>query len=178
MYGRVFFVALGLVGGGRHRGGLLASAAELVISGTITLGTLVALAAYVTRIYAPLTVLTNARVDVMTALVSFERVFEVLDAPNPHRRRPGAVDLHRPAGRIEFDDVGSATRPPRAVSVASLEVGGAQLDGSVLPRRLARRRGAATASSPSSSPGKLVALVGPSGAGKTTLGRSSPASTT
>ena len=79
--------------------------AAFVISGTIELGTLVAMAAFVTQIYEPLTSLTNARVDIMTAFVSFDRVFEVLDVTNPIADRPGAIDLIDPVGRIEFDDV-------------------------------------------------------------------------
>ena len=104
IYSRTFFIALGLVGAvgtaahllGRRRAGHL---------GGMTIGTLVALGTYVTRIYTPLTSLTNARVDLMTAFVSFERVFEVLDTPNPIEDRPGAVDLIDPAGTIELDDV-------------------------------------------------------------------------
>jgi ATP-binding cassette subfamily B protein len=168
MYGRVFFVALGLVAavGTAVVYGL---GAQLVISGTITIGTLVALAAYVGRVYAPLTSLTNARVDVMTALVSFERVFEVLDAPNPLEDSPGAIDLIDPVGRVEFEEVSFRYPPGSVVSVASLEVGGGQLDGSVpvldgAPGAEVLHRVTATIE-----PGKLVALVGPSGAGKTTL---------
>ncbi|MEZ5205692.1 MAG: ABC transporter transmembrane domain-containing protein [Acidimicrobiales bacterium] len=107
MLGRIFFTALALVAavgtavvywvGGR-----------MVIEDVITLGTLVAMAAYVTRIYQPLTALTNARVDVMTAMVSFDRVFEVLDQPNPITDRPGAVDLVDPRGEVSFDDVSFA----------------------------------------------------------------------
>ena len=168
MYGRVFFVALGLVAaiGTAVVYGL---GAQLVISGTITIGTLVALAAYVGRVYGPLTSLTNARVDVMTALVSFERVFEVLDAPNPLEDSPGAVDLIDPVGRVEFDDVSFRYPPGSAVSVATLEVGGAQLDGSV--PTLDGTVGAEVLHHVSATiePGRLVALIGPSGAGKTTL---------
>ncbi|MEO7430368.1 MAG: ABC transporter ATP-binding protein, partial [Acidimicrobiales bacterium] len=118
VYGRTFFVALGLVGS-------LAAAAVywfgglLAIDGTLSAGTLVALATFVTRIYGPLTQLTNARVDVMTALVSFERVFEVLDAPNDIEDRPGAVDLVAPRGRIELNDVHFAY--PTTAIVPSLE---------------------------------------------------------
>ena len=105
MYGRTFFIALGLVGA-VGTAAVYWLGGQLVISGAITLGTLVALAAFVTRIYAPLTALTNARVDLMTAFVSFDRVFEVLDAPNAdrrpaRRRRPRST----PTGRIELDDV-------------------------------------------------------------------------
>lgn len=120
MYGRTFFIALGLVGA-------LGTAAVYwlgglsVINGTISVGTLVAMAAFVTRIYGPLTQLTNARVDVMTAFVSFDRVFEVLDAPNPIPDRPGAIDLVEPRGSIEFDHVWF--RYPAATDsfIASLE---------------------------------------------------------
>ena len=104
LYGRTFFIALGLVGAiGTATvywlGGLS------VINGVITVGTLVAMAAFVTRIYQPLTALTNARVDIMTAFVSFDRVFEVLDEPNPITEPEGAITLTDPAGHIRFDDV-------------------------------------------------------------------------
>ncbi len=168
MYGRVFFVALGLVAA-VGTAVIYGLGAQLVISGTITIGTLVALAAYVGRVYGPLTSLTNARVDVMTALVSFERVFEVLDAPNPLEDAPGAIDLIDPAGEVEFDDVSFRYPAGASVSVASLEVGGAQLDGSV--PALDGSPGVEVLHHVSAvvEPGKLVALIGPSGAGKTTL---------
>ena len=165
VYGRTFFVALGLVGA-------LATAAvywiggQLVISDALTVGTLVALAAFVGRIYGPLTQLTNVRVEVMTALVSFERVFEVLDSPSPIQDRPGAVDLVAPRGRIELDDVRFAY-PNRPV-VASLEatpVGDAAFHepGLVLD-----------GVSATIAPGQMVAVVGPSGASKTTLSQLIP----
>jgi ATP-binding cassette subfamily B protein len=165
VYGRTFFVALGLVGA-------LAAAAvywvggQMAISGSITPGTLVALATFVTRIYGPLTSLTNARIDVMTALVSFERVFEVLDAPNPIPDRPGAVDLVAPKGRIELDDVRFAY--PSTPIIESLEAvgpaGGAPADATLVLHGLTA----------TIEPGQLVALVGPSGAGKTTLSQLVP----
>ena len=89
MYGRTFFIALSLVGA-VGAAVLYWVGAQLVISGAITVGTLAAMGLMVVRIYTPLTSLTNARVDVMTALVSFERVFEVLDTPNPIADRPNA----------------------------------------------------------------------------------------
>ena len=92
MYGRVFFVALGLVGA-IGAAAIYGVGGHLVVSGDLTPGTLVALAALAPRVYQPLTGLTNARVDLMTSLVSFERVFEVLDAPEAITERPGAVDL-------------------------------------------------------------------------------------
>ncbi len=104
MVSRVFFIALGLVAS-IGTATIYWLGGQLVISETITLGTLVALGAYVVRIYTPLTGLTNARVDLMTAFVSFDRVFEVLDTPNPIEDRTGAVDLIEPRGRVELDGV-------------------------------------------------------------------------
>ncbi len=163
MYGRVFFAALGLIGA-IGTVAIYGLGGRLVISGSITPGTLVALATLVTRVYDPLRALTNARVDVMTALVSFERVFEVLDAPVSVADRPGAVDLERPAGRIELDHVSFRYPAAADVSVRSLEEPGLTAD---LP---------ATAGvevlhdvTLTIQPGQMVALVGPSGAGKTTL---------
>ncbi len=162
MYGRTFLTALTLVGA-VGTAVIYLVGGRLVLSGAITLGTLVALGTYVTQIYAPLTQLTNARVDLMTAFVSFDRVFEVLDTGNAIADRPGAVDLVAPAGRIEFDHVWFRYPAASEVSLASLEA-----DVS-----------AALSEEPSApvlrgvdvpiEPGQLIALVGPSGAGKTTM---------
>src|SRR4029079_17350218 len=120
MYGRVFFVALGLVGA-LGAAAIYGVGAHLVVDGHITRGTLVGLAALVTRVYQPLTGLTNARVDLMTAMVSFERVFEVLDAPVSIVDAPGAVDLVDPKGSVEFDHVTFRYPGAADISIPSLE---------------------------------------------------------
>src|SRR3954469_24021830 len=104
MAGRIYYGSLALVGGF----GTVAVywlGGEAAISGALTIGALTALAQYVSRLYSPLTDLASARVDLLTSLVSFERVFEVLDAPANIAEAPDAVPLHEPAGRIEVDDV-------------------------------------------------------------------------
>ena len=136
-------------------GGLMA------VGGTLTVGTLLALAALLARLYGPLTSLSNVRVDIMTALISFERVFEVLDLQPLVAERRGARTL--PSGRlgIELDDVTFRYPSADEVSLASLEsisTGDRRAGGTVLHDV-----------SLTVEPGQLVALVGPSGAGKTTL---------
>ena len=125
VYTRFFMIMLTLVG-------LVGVAAVYligglqVINGTITTGALVALAALVVRVYDPLTSLTNARVDVMSAFVSFERVFEVLDSPDPIPDPEHPVELVDPVGRIELDHVDFRYPAAGVGSIASLEVGGSE----------------------------------------------------
>jgi ATP-binding cassette, subfamily B, bacterial len=161
LYGRVFFVALGLVGA-LGAAAIYGVGAHLVVSGGLSAGTLVAMAAYVQRIYQPLTGLTNARIEVMTAFVSFERVFEVLDAPVAVDERAGAYDLMAPRGEVEFDRVTFRYPPASEVSVASLEsaasASGGDPDHDVLHEVTLRL-----------APGETVALVGASGSGKSTM---------
>jgi len=160
MYGRIFFVALTTVAA-------LATALVYGVGGTfaangaLKVGTVVALAGLLTRLYGPLTALSNVRVDVMTALVSFERVFEVLDLEPMVADKPGAVALRRGASTIEFDDVVFGYPTASEVSLASLE-SVAVLDNS-------QPQAVLHGVSFRAEPGQLVALVGPSGAGKTTI---------
>ena len=167
MYSRTFMTALTLVGA-VGTAVIYLVGGRLVISGAITTGTLVALGVFVTQIYSPLTSLTNARVDLMTAFVSFDRVFEVLDAPNPITDAPDAVDLVAPRGRIELDHVTFAYPSGVDASVASLE-SAAQLAAPDVGAGPVLHDLTATIE-----PGELVALVGPSGAGKTTVSQLIP----
>ena len=130
---------------------------------------MVALAAYVTRLYSPLTDLASAQVDVLGAIVSFDRVFEVLDTPPSVADRPGAQPLDagaRSPGRVEADGVWFRYPAASEVSVASLEAT-AETVGDGLdtePGDWVLRDVSFVAE-----PGTMTALVGPSGAGKTTL---------
>lgn len=162
MYGRIFAVGLDLaqaVG----VAAIYAVGANLAISNTLQAGTLVAMAALVMRVYNPLTELTSARIDIMTAMVSFERVFELLDAPVNIADRPGAIDLVKPTGRVELEHVTFRYPSADAVSVASLERPGST--------ELSTDQNVDVLHDITISiePGQMVALVGPSGAGKSTI---------
>lgn len=129
--------------------------------GALSTGTVVALALYLTRLYGPLTALSNVQVDVMTALVSFDRVFEVLDLPPMIDEKPDATSVPPGPARVEFDHVDFRYPTAEEVSLASLE-SVAVLDATPSQQVLFDV-------SFSAEPGQLVALVGPSGAGKTTI---------
>jgi len=162
---RIFFIALTSVaavataiayGIGGH----------LAINGTVTVGTLLAITALLARLYGPLTALSNVRIDVMTALVSFERIFEVLDLAPMVQDRPNAKDLTGKdlTGKdfaVEFKAVSFAYPKAEEISLSSLESvskpetveSGLVLDNLTFIAK----------------PGTMTALVGPSGAGKTTI---------
>ena len=159
-YARFFFVALTLTAS-------LATAivygvgGVAAIHGELQVGTVVALTAYLTRLYGPLTQLSNLNLDVMTALVSFERLFEVLDIVPMLQEDPEAVDVPRGRASIAFDHVDFTYPSAQEVSLASLE--------SVAVLEAGVRSEVLHDISFSVEPGQMVALVGPSGAGKTTI---------
>jgi ATP-binding cassette subfamily B protein len=182
--GQLFFMGLGLAGAigtaliywyGGH----------LVIDGAMSAGTIVAFAAYLTRLYGPISALTNVQVEFVTSLVSFERVFEYLDIPVEIQDHPNAVELGSVAGRIEFDHVffHYATPPggPAAAGLSTLPgrnggsengAGSEEVDAEEVAEEVtgqAALRHALEDVSFHIEPGQLVALVGPSGAGKTTI---------
>jgi len=134
---------------------------HLAINKEITLGTLLAITTLLVRLYGPLTALSNVRVDVMTALVSFERVFEVLDLAPMVRDKENARDVKSGPLSVEFEKVRFAYPKADEISLASLE--------SVAKPELIESGEILKEISFMAPAGSLTALVGPSGAGKTTI---------
>ena len=134
---------------------------HLAISGSITVGTMIAITALLARLYGPLTALSNIRIDVMTSLVSFERVFEVLDLKPMVENKVGAIALAPSKPKIEFKEVDFSYPKADEISLASLEGIATRevVDSGEILRKL----------SFTVEPGTMTALVGPSGAGKTTI---------
>jgi ATP-binding cassette subfamily B protein len=134
---------------------------HLAISGSITVGTMIAITALLARLYGPLTALSNIRIDVMTSLVSFERVFEVLDLKPMVESKAGAIALAPSKPKIEFKEVDFSYPKADEISLASLEGIATRevVDSGEILRKL----------SFTVEPGTMTALVGPSGAGKTTI---------
>jgi ATP-binding cassette subfamily B protein len=162
LLGRILFAALSLVGA-VGTAAVYWLGGHAAVTGSLKIGAVVALAAYVTRLYSPLTDLASTRVDVLTALVSFDRVFEVLDTPRVIEDAPHAVPLPQPVqGRVEMSDVRFQYPAASSVSIASLEAEGGALSHDASAEVL---KGVSFVAEP----GTMTALVGPSGAGKTTL---------
>jgi ATP-binding cassette subfamily B protein len=160
VYGRLFITALLLMAS-------VASALAygwggvLVVRHALDLGTVVALVSYLARLYGPLIGLSNIQVSIMTALVSFERVFEVLDLEPLIREKPGAVPIPAGPAGISFDHVGFRYPSAAEMSLASLE--SIAIPDKKPPKVVLHDVTFTVA------PGQLVALVGPSGGGKTTI---------
>lgn len=160
MLNRLFFIALTSVAA-------IATAfaygigGHLAIQGGVTVGTLLAITALLARLYGPLTALSNVRIDVMTSLVSFERVFEVLDLEPMVKSRDNAIELKTTEPRIEFKNVNFSYPRAEEISLASLE--SAAKAETVQSGQVLKDLSFVAA------PGTMTALVGPSGAGKTTI---------
>ncbi len=182
MVGRWFFMAIGLVTAlGTaivwYVGGIF------VLQGAFTVGTIVAFAAYLGQLYAPVSALVNARVDFATSMVSFERVFEMLDLPVEIQDRPNAVALQRANGEIRFENVSfsyiekTEDQRPNAEDEGTLAPVAGHTSPVVpgnghkaeTPTFVPTRRWALRDVSFTIRAGQLAALVGPSGAGKTTV---------
>ena len=134
---------------------------DLAIKGTITVGTLLAITALLARLYGPLTGLSNIRVDVMTALVSFERVFEVLDLQPMVQDQKDAKELSSENPEIRFNNISFSYPKAEDISLASLE--------SVAKAELVDSGEVIHDLSFVAKPGSFTAIVGPSGAGKSTI---------
>ncbi len=173
MVGRWFFMGLGLIGA-VGTAVVFWIGGHMILRGVFTVGTLVAFGAYLTQLYGPLSSISNAHVEFATSMVSFERVFEVLDLPVEIQDRPEAITLPDVTGRVAFHDV--------TFSYTEGGDGGSALLGLDIDRhsrdyeatdtktvpRPSRRKALASVNF-EIKPGELAALVGPSGAGKTTI---------
>ncbi|NJL93459.1 MAG: ABC transporter ATP-binding protein [Anaerolineae bacterium] len=167
--GNAFFTSLGLIGAfgtavvywlGGH----------MVLTGAISIGTLVAFAALLANLYGPLQALINAPVELVSSLVSFERVFEVLDLPVEIQEKPDAVPLREVQGRIAFEDLSFSYIISRAGGLSAVDRWGELDDAPTVVGAISQARSQAIDHlNFTIEPGQLVALVGPSGAGKTTL---------
>ncbi|HET7487744.1 MAG TPA: ABC transporter ATP-binding protein [Acidimicrobiales bacterium] len=162
VYSRVFHGMFGLVAA-VGIGFVYWAGGHMAIDGAITIGTIVAFTAYLSQLYGPMTMLAGARVDLANAVVSFQRVFEVLDFPPAIAERDGAVAIERPTGRVDVEAVWFRYPRTADATLASLEGEQHQDDDGDDPAWVLKDVSFAI------EPGQSVALVGPSGAGKTTV---------
>jgi ATP-binding cassette subfamily B protein len=160
MLNRIFFIALTSIAA-------IATAiaygigGQLAIDGTLTVGTLLAITALLARLYGPLTALSNVRVDVMSALVSFERVFEVLDLKPMVKDKAGAIELVSTQLELKFDSVNFSYPTANEISIASLE--------SIAKPELVESGEVLKGISFIAPPNTMTGVVGVSGSGKTTI---------
>lgn len=191
LLGRWFFLGMGLVGA-VGTAAVFWVGGHLVLRGDFTIGTIIAFTSYLRQLYGPMTALTNARVEFVTSMVSFERVFEVIDLPVEIQEVEDAVTLQHPEGHITFEHVSFSYSEEEGAPVAMLQdvdrLGRPRVNGAPttrmppahLPPAGEQAPLAGKASPPSIQwalrdisfsvkSGQLAALVGPSGAGKTTI---------
>jgi len=174
MIGRWFFAVLGLVSAVGTAAVYWVGGYLVITSDALSVGALVTFAALVTQLYGPLSAISNSRVEFATSLVSFERVFEIMDLELDLPEKPDARRLDRVDGRIDFDGVYfsyvSAT-PQGLEGIKRFNPFGRSAgdDGEAIAPMTSTREWALENVSFTAAPGELVALVGPSGAGKTTI---------
>lgn len=191
LIGRWFFMGLGLVGA-VGTAVVFWAGGHMVLSGSFTIGTIIAFTSYLRQLYGPLTALTNARVEFATSMVSFERVFEVVDLPIEIQESENPLTLDQPAGRVQFNHVsfsyieGDGSPTPMLEDVERFGWHGGRSNTTKSGQRdLNRKTRGSSANGDAAEPqelrwalkdlsfqvqpGQLAALVGPSGAGKTTI---------
>ncbi|HLC14889.1 MAG TPA: ABC transporter ATP-binding protein, partial [Thermodesulfovibrionia bacterium] len=179
LVGRWFFMGLGIASA-IGTALIYWAGGRLVMDGHITVGTIVAFAAYLTRLYTPVSTLSNVHVELATSMVSFERVFEILDLPVDIQDTPDAFVLQKVQGQVRFEKVYFSYMVDRSVQSSNTENDKTSLtdDHSFQENRNNGDGSRNTTASPSWAlhelsfeiePGQLAALVGPSGAGKTTV---------
>jgi len=176
LIGRWFFVGLGLVSA-IGTAVVFWMGGYLVLQGSFTIGNIVAFGTYLAQLYGPITSMSNAHIDFATSMVSFERVFDIIDLPLEIKDKPEAIELNDVAGSVIFDDVsfsytegGDSGASVLGLTVERMPGGNISDNGqTAVPSKVASRSMAIRNISFEIQPGQLAALVGPSGAGKTTI---------